>query len=303
MESLIIDCDPGVDDMVAIFLAHHVANVKGISTVSGNVPVETTTQNALLAIEMLHTATPVYQGSSQPLESDPVHSEHVHGSDGLGGASRIEHQRIPEHQCGVEFLLEEATPEDWIVALGPLTNLATAIQRDPGWVDRIRGISMMGGSTTHGNITPTAEFNMYADPEAAAIVFESGATIRMCGLNLTHQFLVSDSTVQSILGIDSNLARFVAPMFAFLIDRMHALNGRRVAALHDPCAVLAVTHPDMFGFEELSVHVELSGYLTRGMTVCDQRTTRKRDNPNVQVAQSIDANAALSVLFQSLKSL
>ncbi len=302
MESLIIDCDPGVDDMVALLLAHHVANVKGISTVSGNVPLETTTQNALLATELLQTTTLVYQGSSQPLEADPMHSEHVHGSDGLGGVHRIEHHRAPEDQNGVEFLLEHATPNDWIVALGPLTNLAHVIRRDPGWVDRIRGISMMGGSTTHGNITPTAEFNVYADPEAAAIVFESGADIRMCGLNLTHQFLVSDSTMQSLLDIDSNLARFVAPMFAFLIDRMHALNGKRLAALHDPCAVLAVTHPSMFDFEQLSVHVELSGSLTRGMTVCDQRTTRKRDLPNVQVAQSINADAAHSVLFQSLKS-
>lgn len=303
MESLIIDCDPGIDDMVAILVAHHVAKVKGISTVSGNVPVETTTQNALLATDLLQTTTPVYQGSSQPLKSDPVHSEHVHGSDGLGNVTRTEHHRVPKGQNGVEFLLEHAAPDDWIVALGPLTNLATVIQRDPGWVDRIRGISMMGGSTAHGNITPTAEFNVFADPEAAAIVFESGSTIRMCGLNLTHQFLVSDLTVQSLQGIDSNIARFVAPMFAFLIDRMHALNGRRFAALHDPCAVLAVTHPTLFEFEHLSVHIELSGALTRGMTVCDQRTTRKRDNPNVQVAQTIDADAAHSVLFQSLKSL
>ena len=302
MESLIIDCDPGVDDMVALLLAHHVAHVKGICTVSGNVPVETTTQNALLATELLHATTPVCQGLSRPLDSDPIHSEHVHGSDGLGGVGRIEHQRTPAEGCAVEFLLESAAPDDWIVALGPLTNLATAIQRDPAWVDRIRGISLMGGSTTHGNITPTAEFNVYADPEAAAIVFESGATIRMCGLNLTHQFLVSDSTVHSLHDIESGLATFVRPLFEFLIDRMQALNGRRVAALHDPCAVLAVTHPSLFEFEELSVHVELSGSLTRGMTVCDQRTTRSRHAPNVQVAQSINADAAFSLLFQSLKS-
>ena len=303
MESLIIDCDPGVDDMVAILLAHHVAKVKGIVTVSGNVPIETTTQNALLATELLQTRTPVYKGASRPLKSEPVHSEHVHGSDGLGGAYRIEHQRLPEEQSGIDFLLEQTTRDDWIVALGPLTNLATVIQRDPTWIDRVRGISLMGGSTTHGNITPTAEFNVYVDPEAAAIVFESGATIRMCGLNLTHQFLISDSTVRSLQGIDGDLARFVVPMFSFLIDRMHALNGKRLAALHDPCAVLAATHPSMFDFEQLSVHVELGGSLTRGMTVCDQRTTRKRDQPNVQVAQSIHADAAHSLLFQSLESL
>ncbi len=302
MESLIIDCDPGVDDMVAILLAHHVANVKGIVTVSGNVPVATTTWNALLATELLQVNTPVYRGSSKPLESEPVHSEHVHGSDGLGGVVRIEQSRVPEEKGGVDFLLEEASPEDWIVALGPLTNLATAIQRDPDWVERIRGISMMGGSTTHGNITPTAEFNVYADPEAAAIVFESGADIRMCGLNLTHQFLTSDETVKELHGIDSDLAKFATPMLKFLLDRMESLNGRRFAALHDPCAVLAVTHPLLFGFEELSVHVELSGTLTRGMTVCDQRTTRMREQPNVWVAQEIDAATALSLVVGSLKS-
>lgn len=302
MESLIIDCDPGVDDMVAILLAHHVANVKGIVTVSGNVPVAATTRNALLATELLQVNTPVYQGSSSPLESDPVHSEHVHGSDGLGGVARIEQSRQPEEKGGVDFLLEEASPEDWIVALGPLTNVAHAIQRDPTWIKRIRGISLMGGSTSVGNITSTVEFNVYADPEAAACVFESGASIRMCGLNLTHQFLTSDETVKELHGIDGDLAKFVTPMLNFLLDRMESLNGRRFAALHDPCAVLAVTHPSLFGFEELSVHVELSGTLTRGMTVCDQRTTRMREQPNVQVAQEIDAATALSLVVGSLKS-
>ncbi|MCY3883407.1 MAG: nucleoside hydrolase [Gammaproteobacteria bacterium] len=302
MESLIIDCDPGVDDMVAILLAHHVANVKGIVTVSGNVPVDTTTKNALLATELLQSDTPVYQGSAQPLESEPVHSAHVHGSDGLGGVPRIEHRRRPKAKDGVDFLLEEPTPDDWIVALGPLTNVASAIRRDPSWVNRIRGISLMGGSTTVGNITPTAEFNVYADPEAAACVFESGASIQMCGLNLTHQLLITDETIKELQGIDSDLAQFVTPMLNFLLYRMEALVGRRYAAMHDPCAVLAVTHPALFNFEKQSVHVELCGTLTRGMTVCDQRTTRRREQPNVQVALEIDAETARSLVIGSLKS-
>ncbi len=300
MKSLIIDCDPGIDDMLALILAHHVADIKGIVTVSGNVPLQDTTSNALLATAMLDSSIPVHAGSSQPLMGSTHDASFVHGSDGLGGVDRVDHKCTVASQQGVDFLLDAATPEDWIVAVGPLTNLARAIEKDETWVKRIRGISLMGGSSTVGNVTPVAEFNIYADPEAAARVFNSGAQIRMCGLNVTHQFVANDETLSLIEQLDTSLSRFAHTMLNFLLDRLDELVGRRVVAFHDPCAVLAVTHSNLIEFEPLHVDVETEGLLTRGMTVCDQRNSKAGAAPNASVAQTIDADGALSLLLESL---
>lgn len=300
MESMIVDCDPGVDDAIAIILAHDLAILKGVTTVSGNVPIEATTRNALQVIALLDADIPVCKGAARPLKNPPVHSNHVHGTDGLGGAGLLKNTRSLSHVDAVDFLLETPTRDDWIVAIGPLTNLAQAIERDPTWVNRIKGISIMGGSTGYGNVTAAAEFNIYSDPEAAARVFESGARIRMCGLNLTHQFQVTEVFLRALVQAEGDLAQFAEPMLRFLLGRMEELTGRRSAALHDPCAVLAATHPQLFEFENLSVRIELAGTLTRGMTVCDQRTTRRRDSPNTEVAQSIDVDKAMPLLLNTL---
>ena len=300
MESMIVDCDPGVDDAIAIILAHDLAILKGVTTVSGNVPIEATTRNALQVIALLDADIPVCKGAARPLKNPPVHSNHVHGTDGLGGAGLLKNTRSLSHVDAVDFLLETPTRDDWIVAIGPLTNLAQAIERDPTWVNRIKGISLMGGSTGYGNVTAAAEFNIYCDPEAAASVFGSGARIRMCGLNLTHQFKVSDETLKPLQQSDGDIAGFAEPLLRFLLGRMEELTGRRDAPLHDPCAVMAATHPHLFEFENLSVQIELTGALTRGMTVCDRRTTRRRESPNVEVAQSIDVGEAMRLLLDTL---
>ena len=299
-ESLIIDCDPGHDDMIAILLAHHVADVKGITTVSGNATLEATTANALLTIELLNVDTPVHSGASEPIVAPAVRAEYVHGADGLGGVTRIAHDRTIESDRAVEYLLDAPTKDDWIVAVGPLTNLALVLEKDPKWCDRIRGISIMGGSTAKGNVTAVAEFNIYADPEAAARVLECGAYIRLCGLNLTHQFIATDSTLAELTKIGSAKSDFVTESFTFVLDRMEALRDSRAVVLHDPCAVLAVTHPEIFDFEALSVRVELDGSLTRGMTVVDQRSGQERESPNVEVAQTIDSDKAMSFLLEAL---
>ena len=300
MRRMIIDCDPGHDDAIALVLAHRHAEVVGITTVSGNVPLASTTANALLVTAVIGADTPVHAGAARPLVAEPHHAPHVHGESGLGGVTRIAHERTVASDDGVGFLLDAAAPDTWIVALGPLTNVALAIRRDPTWVERIAGISLMGGSADVGNVTPVAEFNIYADPEAADVVFRSGAPVTMCGLNLTHQIMTTDAVMKRLRAARSPVAGFAAQVFDDLHARLEVLTGYREAALHDPCAVLAVTHPELISSELRAVSVELDGTLTRGMTVVDQRRSLRKEPPNVQVAYRIDAKRAMEVVLEAL---
>ena len=297
---MVIDCDPGLDDAVALILAHRHAAVVGITTVSGNAPLAATTANALMVTALLEADTPVHAGAARPLAGEAVHAPEVHGETGLGGAGPVEHDRVPASGDAVSFLLDTAAADVWVVALGPLTNLALAIERDPTWARRIAGLSLMGGGIGPGNSTAAAEFNVFADPEAAARVFESSADPTMCGLNLTRQLRTGDGFTDRLRGIDSRLARFSAQAFDFLHDRVEALTGRRSAALHDPCAVLAVTHPELLETRPRQVRVELEGRLTRGMTVVDERILRPPPAANARVAYSIDAERALDLVVEAV---
>lgn len=302
MTSIIIDCDPGCDDAIAILLALQHTDVKAITTVCGNVGVEQTTANALMTVALEDSEIPVYAGACQPLEVEPIKDNLTHGSDGLGGIARFPHNRQSEPMSACDYLLNCVSKEDWVVALGPLTNLGEVLTRDSAWGKRIRGISIMGGSTTIGNITPVAEFNTYADPHAAAAVYASGANLRVCGLNVTHQLQVTDETVNQVSNLGSRQSDFAAALMNHSLSHMERIIGKRFAPLHDPCAVLAVTHPSLFRFEQLAVQVETEGRLTRGMTVIDQRTTRTRIAPNSLVAQSLDVTQALKILLAALEN-
>ena len=302
MKRMIIDCDPGLDDAVALILAHHCAEVVGITTVSGNVPLAATTANALMLTALLDVSTPVHSGAARPLVGEPTYAGHVHGESGMGDFEPPAHDRTVAGDDAVSFLLDAAAPDVWVVAVGPLTNLALAIERDPDWVQRIAGISIMGGSTQGGNVTPAAEFNIYADPEAAARVFASGADIVMCGLNLTHQVQTSDTLVAELRAGGAPLERFAAGLFDFLHGVMADLLGERATALHDPCAVLAVTHPELFELAPRAVGVEVDGALTRGMTVVDERPRHLGAPANARVGYRIDVQRAMVLVRESLRA-
>ncbi len=300
--NIVIDCDPGHDDAVAILLAHQHANVFGITTVSGNASLENTTRNALSLVELIGVDTPVHSGADRPLLAEPVHASHVHGLTGLGGVELDEPRRKVASSEASEFLLAVAheVSDLWVVAIGPLTNVAHAIKQDADFASRIAGISIMGGSAGVGNATRVAEFNVWADPEAADVVFGSGANIKMCGLNLTHQLKTDDGLIEQLNDANKPVPKLVAQLFEFMHVRMEELMGERRSALHDPCAVLALTHPGLLTFEHRAVAVELAGTHTRGMTVVDERTTRRRDPPNAEVAYQIDAEGAMSTICAAL---
>jgi inosine-uridine nucleoside N-ribohydrolase len=304
--NVIVDCDPGHDDALALLLACHLAEVVGVTTVSGNAPVVDVTRNALAVIELIGADTAVHMGAAGPLLKDsagvPRHATHVHGADGLGGCDLPLPDRAPASEDAVGYLLEASRlhPQSWLIAIGPLTNVALALGRDPEFADRLAGISIMGGSTVGGNVTATAEFNVWADPEAADVVFRSDARIRLCGLNLTRQLKTSAATLDTLAGIATPRSRFAAGLVGYLHERMETLTGEARAALHDPCAVLAVTHPELFEFRRRSVAVELNGRLTRGMTVIDERYSSWKSAPQIEVAYHIDADAAFALLFESV---
>ena len=298
--NMVVDCDPGHDDAVALMVAHEHANVLGITTVCGNAPLEDTSRNALALAELADWATPVHSGAATPLNGKARHATHVHGETGLGGAALPAPRTSLASRDAAGFLLEisKRVNDLWVVAIGPLTNLALALEKDPGFPARIAGISIMGGSAAAGNVTRVAEFNIWADPEAAAVVFRAGARLRMCGLNLTTQLQSHDGLIHRLAGRGA-VPDLVTRLFTFMHDRMENLVGERRAALHDPCAVLALTHPHLIRFEPRAVDVELTGEWTRGMTVVDERSLRRRDPPNTEVAYGIDATSAMEVVLES----
>ena len=295
--SVLLDCDPGHDDVLAILTAARYADLVGITTVAGNAALEHTTRNALVTTELAGIDVPVHAGAAAPLTGPTRDAVHVHGREGLEG---VEVPRLRRRADGADapgFIVDTARAMSglWIVAVGPLTNVALALQRAPDLVHEVAGISIMGGGT-FGNATAAAEFNIWADPEAADVVFGSGAPIRLCGLDVTHQVCVDDAFLGTIAAVDTPICAFVGGLLRHYRARIAELIDEDLAALHDPCAVLAVTHPDCFTFSAHRVRIELHGTHTRGMTVIDRRVAR---GP-VEVAWQADAARVLDLVAQAV---
>ena len=299
---IILDCDPGHDDAMAILLAGRHTELLGITAVAGNAPLAMTAPNALLLAELLDLDVPVHAGAARPLLAPPRHAQEVHGETGLDGPERPPVTRELDSHDAVKFIIDTVRDNDdvWLVPVGPLTNIALAFRQAPDIVDRLAGISIMGGSATVGNVTSTAEFNVWADPDAAKIVFEAGADLlRMAGLNLTHQFTVDAETIAAMRAPDNAAGNFGADLFEFYLNSSQARTGRDSVPLHDPCAVLAVTHPHLFDMERRHVAVETTGTHTRGMTVVDERGFGEEPH-NCEVEYAIDRDAAMQVFLDTV---
>jgi inosine-uridine nucleoside N-ribohydrolase len=305
---ILLDCDPGHDDAIAIVAAARHAELVGITTVAGNAPLERTTHNALVVRDLLGIDVPVHAGSPQPLLG-PVghgaaHSVAVHGESGLDGADLPAPTTPLDSDDAIGFIIETCRTIDdvWLVPVGPLTNIAVALRTAPDIVDRIAGISLMGGGT-FGNRTATAEFNLWADPEAAAIVFGYGGSLVMAGLDVTHQFQATPARIASIGALPGVLAAVLADLLTFFSDNYrtrHDPGSMRGAAVHDPLAVLALTHPDLFGRSARHVSIETRGEHTRGMSVIDQRAITARAAPNCDVLTTVDDDGAFALLVDAI---
>jgi inosine-uridine nucleoside N-ribohydrolase len=302
--NVILDCDPGHDDVIAILLAAHHTRLAAVTTVSGNAPLEWTTRNALAALQMFGLTVPVSPGADRALVAPPRHAPDIHGDRGLAGAQLPVVLTQPEQQLGVERILQasRSISELWIVATGPLTNVALALRADPGLAGRLAGISIMGGGLDRGNATPTAEFNFWADPEAAEIVVTSGARIFLSGLDVTNQVLVDEEFVARVRGIGNRISGFLADVFAGLIAGYREFSlGEDVAPVHDACAVLAVTHPELFEFRDLHADVQTGEGIGAGTMIADRRGLKGQRPPNVAVAVAVDRSGVLDVIEATIR--
>ncbi|TDC90667.1 nucleoside hydrolase [Nonomuraea deserti] len=288
MKKILIDCDPGIDDALALALIAGSPSVRlaGITTVGGNVDLELTTANALALREFLRLGdVPVTPGSAGALLRRTVRAAHVHGATGLGDARLPVAERGPSRGHAVDFIVEtlRADPgEITLVAVGPLTNLALAVRREPRVVEWARDLVIMGGSFTRGNHNPAAEFNMLADPEAAAIVFDAGWTVTMMGLDVTLSAVVTSGVLDRMRPL-GRLGRDLLVPAARFYGVVTADGG---PAIHDACAVAYVLDPSLFTCVPAVVNVETAGLYTRGMTVTDFRVGDRR--ANAQVGTSLD---------------
>ncbi|MCQ4631447.1 nucleoside hydrolase [Shinella lacus] len=302
---IIIDTDPGQDDAAAIMLAlgSPELEILGITTVAGNVPLSRTSTNARIILEFCSRPDiKVFAGADKPIARPLVTAEHVHGKTGLDGPELHEPQMPLQEQHAVDFLIETLKREPagtvTLCTLGPLTNIATALERAPEIAGRVRELVMMGGGFFEGgNITPAAEFNIYVDPEAAAAVFKSGIPIVMMPLDVTHKVLTLKSRVAKLRAIGSRPAIALVEMLDFFERFDIEKYGSDGGPLHDPTVVAYLLKPELFSGRDCNVEVEVASPLTVGMTVVDwwQVTGRKH---NARVMKDIDADGFFALLTE-----
>ncbi|MGV9775562.1 nucleoside hydrolase [Streptosporangium sp. NPDC003464] len=290
---VILDCDPGHDDALAILLAvaHPAIDLRAVATVAGNQTVQKTALNARRMLGLAGAAgVPVAAGCDRPLVAPLEIGDYVHGESGLDGPAFGEPDVPLDPRHGVELIhdtLAAAEEPVTIVAIGPLTNIATLLRRHPGDRERIREIVIMGGSTERGNHTPYAEFNVYADPEAAAEVLGSGVPTTWVGLNVSHQALVTSDVLERIGALGTPLARICVELLTFFGSSYHRAWGFPAPPLHDPITVAYLIDPAVLTRVRVGLRIELDGAHTRGATVADLHG-RMDWEPNAEVGTVLD---------------
>ena len=307
-QKIIIDTDPGQDDAVAILLAlasPDEIEVLGVTAVAGNVPLSLTERNARIVCELAgRPDIAVYAGCDRPLKRKLVTAEHVHGKTGLDGPELPEPKIKLQEKHGVDFIIDTILqePENSIslCPLGPLTNIASAILKQPKIVSRIKKIVLMGGAYFEvGNITPAAEFNIFVDPDAAKIVFEAGIDMVVMPLDVTHKALVTDKRNEAFRQLKSPVGLAVAEMTDFFERFDKEKYGSSGAPLHDPCVTAYLIDPTIFSGKNINVEIETKSELTLGMTVADWWGVTDR-KANTFFVGDLDSDKFFSLLTERL---
>ncbi|KAF3451094.1 hypothetical protein FNV43_RR07183 [Rhamnella rubrinervis] len=313
-KKIIIDTDPGIDDTMAIFVALRSPEVDviGLTTIYGNVYTTLATRNALHLLEVAgRTDIPVAEGSHVTITKGTKLriADFVHGADGLGNQNFSPPKGKPIEQSAADFLVQQANlypGQVTVVALGPLTNIALAIQLDPAFPKNIGQIVVLGGAFgVNGNVNPAAEANIFGDPDAADIVFTSGADVVAVGINVTHQVILTDADREVLANSIGKFARYLSKILEVYFAYHHGAYSTRGVYLHDPTALLAAVNPSLITYTEGVVRVQTSG-ITRGLTILYNKqkrfeeVTEWSDKPTVKVAVTVDAPGVVKMTMERL---
>lgn len=301
---VILDCDPGHDDAIAIILAcaSDKLDVRAITTVGGNQTVKKTTNNALRILNFIDKDIPVAIGADKPMRRKLEIAESVHGDSGLDGPELPNSFKSPENINAIDMMakvISESSDKVILIPTGPLTNIAIFLLAYPHLHSKIKCISLMGGAAKGGNWTAAAEFNILVDPEAADIVFKSGVPITMSGLDVTHKAQIRKGEIKRIKEQGGKVAIMVGELLEFFIKFHTEVCGWDFAPLHDPCAVAWVIKPEMFKSKKLNVCIDTEGEHTVGCTVTDFLGVTGRE-PNVNVLLDVDINQFVDLIIESV---
>lgn len=302
---IILDCDPGHDDAVAIMLAgrHPALDLLGITVVAGNQTLEKTTRNALNVCQYLGIDVPVCAGYGRPMVREQIIAANIHGESGLDGPVFDPLTKKLDERHAVDFLIETLLASDGDITLvptGPLTNVAMAMRKEPKIIEKIKEIVLMGGSYQLGNVTPAAEFNIYADPEAAYVVFHSGRPIVMMGLDLTRQAMCYPSVVERMKKANTKASKLFGDLMAFF-NKMQLKNfGWEGGPLHDPTCIAYLIDPSCIETKPMYTEIELRSELCYGRTVCDYFGVLNKE-PNTEVALKLDVDKFWDIVEECIR--
>ena len=305
---IIIDTDPGVDDAFTFLLALASPEIKleALTTTQGNVTIEKATRNALSVLELGGAShIPVAKGSVLPLVQPLRASAHVHGESGIGNAELPEPKATPVSEHAVDYLIERVLAEPQEISLfpiGPMTNIAMAIRKEPKFAQAVKELVIMGGAIKEGgNITPLAEFNIYVDPHAAYIVFHSGIPITLIPLDVTHKCLLKREHLERLRKIDSPITRFLTNAIEVYLTASLEL-GFQGCALHDPLTLATIIAPELLTLKDYYVDVDISGGVSMGKTFADIFNITKKP-ANMKVAMDVRGEEFIELFLQRMERL
>ena len=308
MKKIILDCDPGHDDMIAIMLAYvrEEIEILGITTVAGNQTGEKTFENALRVLTLINAnEIKVARGFDKPILRDLITAPKIHGVSGLDGANLPKPNIRPLKMHAVDFIIQTLLSQNekiYLVPTGPLTNIAISLIKEPKIKEKIEKIVLMGGAIYDSNITPSAEFNIYVDPEAAKIVFNSQVPIVMVGLDVTNKAKITFDDIEKIEKMNGKISKVVAPLLRFFANANKEFFGFDGAPIHDALTIAYLVDESILTLRDYFVDIEILGELTRGRTVVDTYGVLKK-KPNVSVAVEVDVIKFKKMIFDMLNKL
>ena len=298
-QKIILDCDPGHDDAIALLVAAYTDkyDLIGVSTCAGNQTIDKTSKNALNLLRFFDKNLLVAKGETNPINRKIRICPEIHGESGLDGFDFPTYEEEYDHRPAYQFIIDTvlANKDITVITTGPMTNLALALSRNPNIKSNINEIVLMGGSTTEGNITKEAEFNILVDPEAADICFKSGIPMRMLGLNVTRKILVTDKVIEEASKINTKGSDLFVKLMKVFNENQRTFFGLEYGPLHDPATIISLINDKAFKFEKMDVSIDTSNTKYLGKTHC-----KKAINGNCLVATAVNLDEYWSEIYKHL---